>query len=110
MTRDWLAVAAGPLAWLVAHVASWMIAPGAHDAGGVVSLFVIDTVALAIAIVGGLVAARRLRALKRQPPVDRRVERARFVALCGLALSALSILLVIGLMLPLGLLVPGAEP
>jgi hypothetical protein len=110
MTRDWFAVFAGPLAWFAAHVASWMVVPGAHEAGSVVGLVVIDTVALAIAIIAGALAAGRARQLLRQPPGDRQTQRARFVAVAGVLLSAVSILLIIGLLLPVALLGPGAEP
>jgi hypothetical protein len=107
--RDWFAVFAGPLAWFTAHVASWMIAPGAHEAGGTLQFLVIDAAALALALTGGMVALRRMRALLRVAPVAR-VPRERFVTGAGLALSALSVLLVIGLALPVLLLAPGAEP
>ena len=110
MTRDWFAVFAGPLAWFVAHVASWMAAPGAHEAGSVAGLCVLDLAALAIAITAGVLALRRVRALRDVPPVDRRVSRARVLAASGLVLSAFSILLIVGLALPLVLLSPGAEP
>ena len=144
MTRDWFAVCAGPMAWFCAHVASWMLVPGAHDAGGLAGLYVVDLVALAVAVTAGALALGRIRALHREAPEpppppspepassepaldvpslpvppppppsprpsDRRAQRARFLAVSGLVLSALSILLVIGLTLPLFLLVPGAEP
>jgi hypothetical protein len=110
MTRDWFAVIAGPLAWFAAHVASWMLVPAAHEAGPLVGIYLVDIAALAIAGVAGVLAAARIRRLGRAPDEDRRAQRARFLAACGLALSALSIVLVIGLTLPLVLLVPGAEP
>jgi hypothetical protein len=110
MTRDWIAAAAGPIAWFACHVASWMLAPPAHETGSVAPLLAIDAVALAVAIAAGVVALRRARSLYRTPPVDRAVQRARFVAISGVALSALSIILMIGLALPTFLLLPGAEP
>jgi hypothetical protein len=110
MKRDGFAVTAGPLAWFIAHVASWMLVPGAHEAGSVAALWAIDAAALAVAVVAGVIGLGRVRVLSRQTPVDRRVQRALFVAASGVALSALSILLVIGLTLPTVLLLPGAEP
>jgi hypothetical protein len=110
MRRDWFALVAGPLAWFCAHVGSWMLAPGAHEAGRVAGLYVIDGAALAISIIAGVFALGRVRVLFRGPPGDRHVQRARFLAASGLALSALSILLLLGLTLPLLLLSPGAEP
>jgi hypothetical protein len=110
MTRDWIAAAAGPLAWFASHVASWMLAPPAHDKGDVAPLLTVDAAALAIAIAAGIVAWRRVRSLHHTPPVDRRLQRARFLAVSGVALAALSILLVLGLALPIFLLLPGAEP
>lgn len=109
-TRDWLAIAAGPLAWFAAHVASWMIVPGAHEAGRLAALRTIDAVALVIAVVAGAMALGRLRAVYRLPPAAPGVQRARFLAASGVALSALSVLLVTGLALPTFLLLPGAEP
>jgi hypothetical protein len=110
MTRDWFSVAAGPLAWFAAHVASWMIVPGAHEAGRLAMLRTIDAVALAIASIAGALALARFRALYRLSPADPRVQRARFLAASGVALSALSVVLVLGLALPTFLLLPGAEP
>ena len=110
MTRDWVCVLAGPLAWFIAHVASWMLVPGAHDAGDLVALYAIDAAALAIAVAASVAALSRLRSLRRTPTSDRRVQRAQFLALSGLGLSGISIVLVIGLVLPNVLLLPGAEP
>jgi hypothetical protein len=110
MTRDWFAITAGPLAWFAAHVASWMIVPGAHEAGRLAALRAIHAGALVIAAIAGATALGRLRALYRVPPADRTLQRARFLAASGVALSALSILLVLGLALPTFLLPPGAEP
>ena len=108
--REWLFVFAGPLAWFAAHVASWMIAPGAHESGRVRGLVVVDLIALAIAFGALVIAAIRVRALVGQPADDRQAQRARFMAGGGLALSALSIVLLVGLVLPVVLLAPGAEP
>jgi hypothetical protein len=110
MRRDWFAVFAGPMAWFAAHAASWLLVPGAHEAGDLAALYAIDAIALAIAVAASMIALGRTRALLRESPADRRVQRARFVAISGLALSALSVLLVIGLALPVFLLSPGAEP
>jgi hypothetical protein len=110
MRREWFAVLAGPLAWFAAHVASWMIAPGAHESASRAALWVIDLVALAIAVVGGAVGLGRLRALGAAESGERATDRARFVAASGVGLSALSVLLVLGLTLPTLLLLPGAEP
>lgn len=110
MKRDWFAMLAGPLAWFAAHVASWMLVPGAHDAGSVTALYVVDAAALTIAVIGGTVALHRVRQLRLAPQTDPRVPRARFLAASGLGLSALAIVLLLGLVLPILLLAPGAEP
>jgi hypothetical protein len=110
MTRDWIAAAAGPIAWFSALVASWMLAPAAHEAGSLGPLYAIDAAALVVAVAAGAVAMGRVRRLRRLPPGDRRVQRDHFVAVSAVALSALSIVLVIGLALPNFLLLPGAEP
>jgi hypothetical protein len=100
MTRDWIVLAAGPLAWFAALVADWMLTPGAHEAGSVAALYAIDAAALVVALVACALAARRLRA--NAPD--------RFVVVAGLGIAALSAVLVIGLAIPLVLLLPGAEP
>jgi hypothetical protein len=110
LMRGWFAVFAGPLAWFAAHVASWMLAPGAHDTSSIVGLYLVDIAALGIAVTAGVVALGRIRALRGAPPTDQRTQRAWFIAGCGLGLSALSVVLVIGLSLPMLLLLPGAEP
>lgn len=110
MTRDWAAVFAGPLAWFAAHVASWMLVPPAHRTGGRTAMFAIEAVALAIAVVAGLSALARARRLGRAPADDRRAQRNQFLAVAGVALSAISIVLMIGLTLPNFMLIPGAEP
>lgn len=110
MTRDVARLFAGPAAWFVAHVASWMLAPPAHETGGRGAIWAIDAAALAVAVLAGLGALARLRRLAAAAPVDRQVQSARFLAGAGVAVSALSILLMIGLVLPTFLLVPGAEP
>ncbi|HEX2690965.1 MAG TPA: hypothetical protein VHN14_30335 [Kofleriaceae bacterium] len=110
MTRDWVVVCAGPVAWFCAHVACWMLAPGAHEAGRLGGLYLVDLAALVISILAGVLALGRVRALRDVPLADRRDQRARFLAVSGLALSALSILLIVGLTLPILLLSPGAEP
>jgi thiol:disulfide interchange protein len=110
MKRDWVTMIAGPMAWFVALVASWVVTPPAHESGRLEALRAMNLVALAIAIIACALAVMRVRALSRLTPADRHAQRARFVAGCAVALSALSILLVIGLALPTFLLVPGAEP
>jgi hypothetical protein len=110
MTRDWAAVFAGPLAWFAAHVASWMLVPPAHRTGGRGAMLAIEAVALAIAIAAGLSALARARLLRRVPADDGRVQRKQFIAIAGVALSAISIVLLVGMTLPNVLLIPGAEP
>jgi hypothetical protein len=110
MRRDWIFAAAGPLAWFIAHVASWMLTPGAHETAGLAALYAIDAAALVVAVTAGAGALGRLRSLGRAAPADRHVQRARFLALSGLGLSGMSIVLIIGLAAPYLLLLPGAEP
>jgi hypothetical protein len=103
--RDWLALFAGPVAWFCAHVASWMLGPPAHEKHSLGAIYTIDAIALVIAIVAAASALLRWRALR---GTDR--GRDRFLAVSGVALSALSILLIVGIALPDFLLIPGAEP
>jgi hypothetical protein len=110
MSRDWIAMFAGPVAWYVALVAGWMLSPSAHGNGSVTGILVIDAVALVIAVAAGTMALVRLRSLGDDRSGDRRAQHARLIAGAGVALAALSVVLVIGIALPDLLLVPGAEP
>ena len=87
-----------------------MLAPPAHRTAGRAAMFAIEAVALAIAIAAGLSALARVRRIRGGPDADGRVQREWFIATAGLALSAISIVLMIGLTLPNLLLIPGAEP
>jgi hypothetical protein len=110
MKRDWVFAVAGPLAWFAAHVASWMLVPGAHDHGALAGLYAVDLAAVIIAVIAAVLALGRVRALRGVPDRQPGLHRDRFVAGSALALAVLSVLLVVGLTLPVLLLVPGAEP
>ena len=89
-------VAAATLPW-IAHVASWMLVPGAHEAGPLAGLYALDAAAIAIALAAGVATIARLRQLSRASSTDHHVDRARFLALSGLGLSGVSVVLLIGL-------------
>jgi hypothetical protein len=105
-----IAVVAGPIAWFCAHVASWMLAPGAHEHASLAGLWIVDLAALAVCLAAAIASGIHLRRLHAVDPADRVFTRAHFISGAGLVLSLGSALLVIALMAPLVLLVPGAEP
>jgi hypothetical protein len=103
MIGDYLLVLLGPLAWFTAHVLSYIVVPGAHEARGVPQLALVDAPAAVLAIVVAVLAFRRFRRLAEAE------QRRRVVLGCAIALALLSLLLVLGIALP-GLLLPaGAE-
>ena len=103
MIGDYLLALLGPLAWFTAHVLSYIVVPGAHEARGAPQLALVDAPAALVALVVAVLAFRRFRRI----PADD--QRRRFVVGCAIALSLGSLLLLLGLALP-GLLLPaGAE-
>jgi hypothetical protein len=105
----WLAAAAGPIVWFVLLFAAYAVTPPAHVMGRVTALRLLHVAAFLVTLGAALVAERELRRLRadRRDPLG---ERARFLAVGALALSALSAALVVASSIPTFLLVPGAEP
>jgi hypothetical protein len=103
MMGDYLLALLGPLAWFTAHVLSYIVVPGAHEARGAPQLALVDAPAAVVVLVVAVIAALRFRRL---PQAD---QRRRFILGCAIALALGSLLLLVGLALP-GLLLPaGAE-
>jgi hypothetical protein len=96
----WLTTVAGPLAWLLDLVVSWVLVPPAHRGGSAAPLWWVAAVALAIATASASTAGALLV----------RDRRDHFLAVGGLVLSVASVLLVLATAVPVLLLPPGAEP
>lgn len=87
----------GPATALINHGIIYMATPWACGHGGHRALHIIPAICLLVAIGGGLLArAHWTRAGRQTEAPDASVlDRSRFLALCGLATSALSILLIL---------------
>lgn len=110
--RDtWLALSVflGPSAWFALLVASYYVVPGAHEVGRTGWLYLLHAGAVAIVVAAGIVAFRELAASKGDLS-DRVVQRRRAMAIGAVVLSVLSLVLVIGSLIPVLMLPPGAEP
>ena len=108
--RLWAAIALAPLAWFLDLCVSLAVVPDAHMAGRQGTLWAIQGGALLIPVITGLVGWRELGALRDRDPADVAVQRARFLAIAAVALSALAIALILATALATLLLLPGAEP
>jgi hypothetical protein len=108
MKRDivlWFAAVVGPVAWFADLLISYAVIPGPHRPRDAGPLLAISAVALVLGGAGLLIAWRALR--------EREVSsapRPRFLAHSGIALSVLSMALVIATALPTLMLIPGGEP
>ncbi len=90
----WVAAIAGPLAWLSDLAASWWVQIAGRGTTDLHMLHVMTAGALALAIAAAGIAIQRLRRLYGEG--DRTPQRAWFLAQSSLALSVMSILLLIG--------------
>ena len=108
MKRDawlWFAAVVGPAAWFADLLISYAVTPGPHRPRDAGILLAISAAALVLGGAGLLIAWRALRqrAVSSAP-------RPRFLAHAGIAMSILSMTLVIATALPTLMLVPGGEP
>ena len=103
MKGDYVLAFVGPIAWFAAHVASWIVVPGAHETEGAAWLALVDLPAAGIALVAAVLAVLRFRKLAEDE------QRRRFVVGCAIALSLGSLILLLGIGLPPLLLPAGAE-
>jgi len=92
----WVAAFAGPLAWFLDLVASWMLTPGAYNHRDAISIHVISVLSALVAAAAGIVAWRR--------------REQGFVAHAAVFLAAFSLLVILGMAVPKWMLAPGAEP
>jgi hypothetical protein len=107
--RLWLAILIGPLAWLVFLQAAYALVPSAcrRPTGGMIALFAVAALALALSTAGLVAAWQGWRRVGRAgAPGNTATSRTRFVALTGISMSALFVLVVVAGMLPLLLLAP----
>jgi hypothetical protein len=112
MKRDaWLlaACALGPVTFFILLVVAYGVTPGAHEDGRAWTLRLLHAAALVV-VVGVLAIAVRELKLTAGDTSDTVVQRRRFLAIFGLAVSLLSLLLVIGMAIATLILRPGMEP
>ena len=112
MRRDvwlWFANFLGPITWFVLLSTAFYVVPGAHESGRVWTVRGMHGAALVLVIVSIAIAVRELK-LGAGDTSDVMVQRRRFLALSALGVSAISLLIVIGMSLTTLLLQPGAEP
>jgi hypothetical protein len=110
--RDtWLTIGTllGPTAWFTLLVCAYWAVPGAHEAGRQWKLRALHGGAALVAIIALLICVRELK-LSVGDGNDMVVQRRRFIALAGIALCALSLLVIFGMAVPTFLLWTGAEP
>lgn len=99
MTKDpwmWLAAFAGPLAWFVDLVASWMLTPGAYLHTSALGIHVMTVIAVAACVLAIVYAARH--------------RDQGFIAHVALFLAVFSLLVILAMAVPKWMLAPGAEP
>jgi hypothetical protein len=110
--RDtWLTIGTmlAPVTWLTLLVAAYWAVPPAHEAGHQWRLRGLHAGAAVIAIAAIAICYRELK-LSIGDGNLALVQRRRFMALVGIAISALSLLVILGMAVPTFLLWTGAEP
>ncbi|HJX08673.1 MAG TPA: hypothetical protein VJ736_11450 [Actinomycetota bacterium] len=95
----WFGILGAPAAWAAQLLLSDAFAEVGCEAGGFSSislvLVVITLAALAVAVAAGVVAFVRLRQTRARDDDPARLERMRFMALCGCLSSALFVILIV---------------
>jgi hypothetical protein len=110
--RDtWLTIGTvlAPATFLALLACAYWAVPGAHEPGREWKLRALHGGAALIAIGSLIICARELK-LSVGDGNDTVVQRRRFMAIVGIAVTALSLLLIVGMSVPTFLLWPGAEP
>jgi hypothetical protein len=104
----WFGVLAGPTAALVCLEVAYMSVPWACRTGHVLPLHLVPLVTALVAIVAGLVARRDWTVVEPTWPDDAEgvLSRTRFMAACGVMLSAFSVLVIVGQWLAIFILDP----
>ena len=108
LARLWVGLAAGPIAWAIDLEAGYAIVPWACGENRRAVFFLISLATFALATIGLVVAWRTLALLPAEATLDGGLspDRSRFLAWCGVALSALTMLLILGNAVPRTLLGP----
>lgn len=107
--RVWAGVLLAPAAWLADLGLSYAMVPARHGDGTLAQRLAVAAVALAIALVGGLLSLRNWRAARgAQPPDDG--SGARFLAAFGAVASAFFALVIVTTTIPNLVLRPSATP
>jgi hypothetical protein len=98
----WTGILAGPIAWSITHLANYALAPWSCSHQRASLLFVIPISAFVVAALGGLVASTAWRHTPADAPTDggRPRQRARFMALLGMAVSAFFALTILAYAIP----------
>lgn len=93
----WAGLMAGPVAWVLHELVGFALVPWACGTDRAYVLHVVTASALALAIVGGLVAFHKWRETGEGWPEDApgAVARARFMAVGGMLLSAMFVLVIV---------------
>jgi hypothetical protein len=103
----WVAILAGPLAWLLDLELSYALANRACESGSRAAYALTSLVAAALAGAAGWTAWRELqRAAGGDTQGAREIDRSRFLAIAGVAFSAGFLLLILGNLVPKLLLDP----
>jgi hypothetical protein len=116
MTEDqrrdiWLTIGLvlAPTTWLTLLVCAYWAVPGAHEPGRQWMLRALHGGAALIAIASLIICLREVKQSVGDGN-DMVVQRRRFMALAGVAITAISLLVILGMAVPTFLLWPGAEP
>ena len=105
----WIANLLGPIVWFALLSVGFYVVPPAHESGRHGALFLLHGVAailIAVSIAIGFVELKRGVG----DTADVVVQRRRFLAISAISLSAISLLIVAGMLITTLLLPPGAEP
>lgn len=105
----WFLAFLGPLTWFFDHSAGWALGPPAHRSIHLDLVRGMHVGLLVVTFIGAILSARELARLRGDDDGDIRRERSRLIAIAGLALGALSTLLIAGNLIA-SLLLNGQEP
>ena len=112
MKRDawlWLANALGPVTWFVLLTGGFYLVPSAHETAHTSAVIAVHVVALVLVLVSYVVAIRELK-LTVGDAGDVLLQRRRFLAITALGFATISLLIIAGMLLAVGILGTGAEP
>ena len=98
----WTGILAGPIAWSLNHLTNYALAQWSCSHQRASVLFSVSLSAFVVTVLGGVVASIALRHTPADAPTDggRPRQRARFMALLGLAISAFFALTILAYAIP----------